>query len=442
MIQPEVLHKETCVNQEKVHSLYPLSIVVYGKLCDNYYDYIHKNKVKIFTFKELTRMLLLYKNWTNPFDNCKEFNEHSIFKLKYIAKVLLSKSEESLLYTSKSILNLTKNVKLSSLEMEFLNIIKENIDKYKIENNLKDQVKVGNKDGNKVGNNADETHNVGNNVGNNVDKTHNVGNNADETHNVENNADDTYKVVNNVGETYKVENNIGNNEDRPIYDSEIIEIYNNLNKNHFLCYNNTINLDLIKAFLQEKKNIKELKEDVKNLLDAIEIVFAYTSHQKKEVINWLQFLKENENERIMLKSSLDEIMKIGMYCRGWKGGKREYFVLDAPKEKEVNLISVAKKVWKSILFVNKIEGKLSEIVKIKKLPLFIYNGKTFEKSIDIFEGLTIGERLLILEEGENTSKMSSCIRMTSNWLISSSYYYLLLMGEKLPFSIDMLTHTS
>lgn len=365
MSQPEVSGGETCGDMEKIDNVYPLSVVVYGKLCNSYYDYVKNNGVKAFTLKELIKMLNFKKNFSNPFDEEKEFTKHSVRKLKHIAKILLSRSDENLIYLSKSIFKLTKGVKLQPRELIFMNSLWENVCKYKSEKSISE---------------------------------------------------------------------------RPS-NEEIYNIAKDMDGGVFLSYYN-LPMALILEYLKEKEQIKELKKDAKVLLDTIEVVFSHTNYQKKEVVEWAGRVAVDETVKDLVRKALHEVMRIGMYCRGWKGGKREYVVAEPPKEKQVNLISMAKKLMKSIKIMDKIEEKLEDGSKVRNLPLFIHNGQTFEKSTDMFEGLTIGERVDILKEGEGTTKMSSCVRMTSNWLISSSYYYLLHMGEQPQFSIDFLTHTS
>ena len=59
----------------------------------------------------------------------------------------------------------------------------------------------------------------------------------------------------------------------------------------------------------------------------------------------------------------------------------------------------------------------------------------FVTSNDPGEGLTIGDRIKIVRGGENET-MSSCIRMSSNKICASSYYYMVLIGFRLPFNIS------
>lgn len=66
----------------------------------------------------------------------------------------------------------------------------------------------------------------------------------------------------------------------------------------------------------------------------------------------------------------------------------------------------------------------SHAAAVKNLPLVLFKHNSFIKSTSDFEGLTIGDRVEILRAGENITQISSCMRITSNWLASSAYKYL------------------
>ena len=71
------------------------------------------------------------------------------------------------------------------------------------------------------------------------------------------------------------------------------------------------------------------------------------------------------------------------------------------------------------------------------LPLMEYNrySNSFNCTNLIEEGLTIKERLRIVRGGEDYKDMSSCIRLSSNIFCATSYFYMVLIGFHLPFSI-------
>jgi len=76
------------------------------------------------------------------------------------------------------------------------------------------------------------------------------------------------------------------------------------------------------------------------------------------------------------------------------------------------------------------------------LPLVIYypTESKFSTSETSFEGHTIGGRLKIIHAGENTTAISSCLRLSSNWFLSTVYYYQSYFRFPIYFDITKLTH--
>ena len=76
------------------------------------------------------------------------------------------------------------------------------------------------------------------------------------------------------------------------------------------------------------------------------------------------------------------------------------------------------------------------------LPLVIYyvRENKFSTSETTFEGHTIGGRLNIVHSGENTTAISSCLRLSSNWFLSTIYYYQSIFGFPIHFDISRLKH--
>lgn len=76
------------------------------------------------------------------------------------------------------------------------------------------------------------------------------------------------------------------------------------------------------------------------------------------------------------------------------------------------------------------------------LPLIIYYPREnkFSTSESNFDGHTIGGRLKIVHSGENTSAISSCLRLSSNWFISTIYYYQTFFKFPVRLDITKLKH--
>lgn len=81
---------------------------------------------------------------------------------------------------------------------------------------------------------------------------------------------------------------------------------------------------------------------------------------------------------------------------------------------------------------------------ILDLPLVIYYpiSGTFSTSESAYEGYTIRGRLHIVQEGETTRAISSCMRLSSNWFLSTVYYYQNAFNFPKSFNIIDLVHAS
>lgn len=150
-----------------------------------------------------------------------------------------------------------------------------------------------------------------------------------------------------------------------------------------------------------------------------------------------------------LKSSiidiLTKILHASMYMRGWKGeGPYPVESADVPREQELN---VEKNVVESIYLLETsiaslnaetlaiVEGGIGKL--ILDLPLYKFKGE-FIVSTTASEGLTLGERIVIVKNGISHVDHASCIRFSSNWICSSVYQYMLVLGLPLPFVVEKL----
>lgn len=81
---------------------------------------------------------------------------------------------------------------------------------------------------------------------------------------------------------------------------------------------------------------------------------------------------------------------------------------------------------------------------ILNLPLVIYYPRsgTYSTSESAYEGYTIKGRLMIVQEGESTKAVSSCMRLSSNWFLSTVYYYQDAFNIPKSFDIMDLVHIS
>lgn len=134
---------------------------------------------------------------------------------------------------------------------------------------------------------------------------------------------------------------------------------------------------------------------------------------------------------------IKSLHEIAMYMRGWTG--TEPFPIRNVKRGSVEHEERTEEAL--YRFFQKMEE--SEIVReLLKLPLLRYRGETYVASIDPTEGITIGDRLKLVMKGNTTENMSSCIRMSSNWLAYSAFYLMELFGMETPYNINELENIS
>jgi hypothetical protein len=159
------------------------------------------------------------------------------------------------------------------------------------------------------------------------------------------------------------------------------------------------------------------------------------------------YIFENEKNKKIIDDLLNKILEIGLYMRGWKlSGNNEYplnkykTVYELDKQVIVEL-NTTKSIIEFEELLNSIPKEIFDLFIC--LPILCVNIKdkdyTFKISTNSDMGLTIVDRINISKNGESEY---SCIRMTSNWLVATSYYYITLLGKKEPFNILDLSDIS
>ena len=173
-----------------------------------------------------------------------------------------------------------------------------------------------------------------------------------------------------------------------------------------------------------------------SLLDTIKSVEIITRNTD-EPTRQLAFAYRNSSPdtKIVIVAALTNLLHSGMYMRGWMGPGSEYPVIKAPVPPEREPL-VAINVTNSIAEYEKSCRSLGKIgVQINNLPLVTYRDKHYQPSTSRNDGFSIGERLDIVKQGDSTNNISSCIRLSSNWICASAHKYLVGLGQPPPFDI-------
>jgi hypothetical protein len=175
------------------------------------------------------------------------------------------------------------------------------------------------------------------------------------------------------------------------------------------------------------------------------------------VEKWKQYSNEFSNSLRTIYSVnpsifefLSKTLEAAMFMRGWKVISEHYPL----NEKETKLIDselqfeIEKNVFSKILEIQNWfkETDLSEteMKVLKSLPLmkFSHEGETkiFIMTPDPEDGTSIFNRLEIVLDGNKHKNMKSCIRLSSNILLHSVYFYICSLGLPEPYNIFELEH--
>ena len=148
-----------------------------------------------------------------------------------------------------------------------------------------------------------------------------------------------------------------------------------------------------------------------------------------------------------IKSTLNKLLDIGMYMRGWKVScdektlplKSERTATPPGRENEViDLVNHSIHLFRESF--SELGNDIESLIKNLTLVRYQITNNTIEfKQSNHKDGLTIWDRIIIVIQGNETNNVAACIRMTSNWLVSSAYYYLSILGIPKTFDISELS---
>jgi len=180
-----------------------------------------------------------------------------------------------------------------------------------------------------------------------------------------------------------------------------------------------------------------------NLLDAIvgvEIISKANDEPTRQFGS--TYRNASPDTKVAIVSTLITLLDTGMYMRGWNGPGSEYPIIKAsvPPERE---LAVAISVTDALANYDKGCRSLGKIgVQINNLPLVMCRDGKYIVSNRDDDGRTIGQRITIVKDGDGTSNIASCIRLSSNWICASAHKYLTALGRSPPFDIFTLRHIS
>lgn len=199
---------------------------------------------------------------------------------------------------------------------------------------------------------------------------------------------------------------------------------------------------------KEKTETEEIYAERIELGEEIERIKIYISTKDKTIKKFVEFYENLErDDQEYIEKCLNSLLNLGMYMRNWDGTGDYPLNVNSTNFSEDKQVIVDDRVTQGLinfenlvnvdLSINNVDLSINIGKKILNLPLMQYHKESnmFVTSNDPTEGLTIGDRIKIVRGGENET-MSSCIRMSSNKFCATSYYYMVLIGFRLPFNIS------
>jgi hypothetical protein len=198
---------------------------------------------------------------------------------------------------------------------------------------------------------------------------------------------------------------------------------------------------------QKEKRETESEENYKDRIELgeeIERIKIYLDNKNEyveEFVDIYESLIEYDKERV--EKLLTGILHLGMYMRGWDGESDYPLKSEETNHNTEKQIVVDDRVTQALIEFEKKTKELGDIGNyIINLPLMEYSkeSKSFIPSYDENEGLTVKERIKIVRGGEEGINMNSCIRTSSNKFCATGYYYMVLVGFRLPFNMNEMSH--
>jgi len=186
-------------------------------------------------------------------------------------------------------------------------------------------------------------------------------------------------------------------------------------------------------FLAQMTQRGDLYSVINNILQ-----ITLSNHQKgRSLFNFYQNTDNKTKEiiQVILRSILD----LGFYMRGWDGKNQELPIVRAPI---LDYNKTEAMVNTGIVLLDDYQQKYEISKMILTLPLMKYSNDQYIASNTVGDGFTIMDRINIVKQGDTGDNMSSCIRLSSNWIVTSAYFYLSLLGMTPNFEIKNLRNIS
>ena len=195
------------------------------------------------------------------------------------------------------------------------------------------------------------------------------------------------------------------------------------------------------------------EEDFDDLLESICHVKNYRSQLCAHINGMALAVSESPADvRAHMHKIFKNILKLGMFIRGWKGGTDEPYPL---KSSDTVIPEYSEEYYEMMVRITKSFAKIDRLVDaipaeqhktfMYRLPQFSHKvfsdyGVLFIPSFIVDQGNTLIERIELMKRGEDTENIFSCIRMGSNFVLASVYFYLtVFFNDPPPFDISEMS---
>jgi hypothetical protein len=181
----------------------------------------------------------------------------------------------------------------------------------------------------------------------------------------------------------------------------------------------------------------EQNESKIELLKTINDIKLFNDSKGKMMKEFYTYYMNTANKDLILECT-QSLLYLGFRMRGWLDGK------DFP-------VKIAMVDNQAVVDLNVQEALISFEINCKKLgtdsyviksfPLMKYN-KGFHFSNNTEDGKTVGERIELVKKGEDTQNMGSCMRLSSNYIVTTAHKMYTTLKLKEPFDIKLLRNIS
>ena len=185
------------------------------------------------------------------------------------------------------------------------------------------------------------------------------------------------------------------------------------------------------------------------LQTAIEVVEHLQSGDEVETRELMQrYFTSTGEQRALIREVILKLQEAALYMRSWQGDPQPWPIRYAPPDYDQDEVDrrVADSLHQMHTAISQGNGQFTDggwnLNELLKLPLLTWDGERFIRNRNSDHGMTIGGRLNIVQRGNAHENPNSCIRISSNVLMVTSYRYLSLMGATPDYNIRELQYIS